>query len=94
MEIGVLLGQPSLVSRRMVTVRTAHRSVALLAESVLGVRLIFPDQLGDLPPLLRGTASDVVTAIGTLDAELLIFLRAIRILPDAALIDVAPEPGP
>ena len=92
-EIGVLLGEPALVPGRMVTVTTANGPVAVLAESVLGVRSIFPDQLGDLPPLLRGAAGDVVEAIGTLDAELLLFLRAVRILPDKAPTDAAVEPS-
>jgi purine-binding chemotaxis protein CheW len=92
-EIGLLLGEPALVSGRMVTVRTANGPVALLTESVLGVRSIFPDQLGDLPPLLRGAAGDVVEAVGTLDAELLLFLRAVRILPDAAFIEAVVEPS-
>jgi purine-binding chemotaxis protein CheW len=85
-EIGALFGEPSLISRRMITVRTGTGIVALLVESVLGLRSMSPALLSDLPPLLRNAAVDVVAAIGTLDAELLLFLRTVRILPDAALL--------
>jgi hypothetical protein len=40
---------------------------------------------GQLPPLLRDAARDTITSIGTLDAELLFFLRAARIIPDDVL---------
>ncbi len=91
MEIGALLGEAGPASRRMITVRTGSRLVALLAEDVLGVRSLHPGQLGDLPPLLRGGAQDVVTAIGRIDGELLLFLRTLRILPDEAALD--PDPA-
>jgi purine-binding chemotaxis protein CheW len=35
-----------------------------------------------MPPLLRGANADVVQAIGTLDAQLLVVLRSSRILPE------------
>lgn len=92
-EIAAVLGEQGLVSQRMVTVRTRNGPVALLAESVLTVRSIPSNQLGDLPPLLRGAAGEVITAIGMLDAELLLFLRTVRMLPDGALVDAAPPPG-
>jgi hypothetical protein len=38
-----------------------------------------------LPPLLRDAAVEAVAAIGTLDAELLLFLRTARIVPEDLL---------
>jgi hypothetical protein len=35
-----------------------------------------------MPPLLREAQADVVEAIGVLDAQLLLVLRASRILPE------------
>jgi hypothetical protein len=50
---------------------------------VLGVRSIKTGE--PVPPLLRETASDVVAAIGCLDAELLLFLGTARITPEELL---------
>ena len=93
-EIGSLFGEPGLPSQRMVTVKTGNGILALLAESVVGVRSIAPASLNDLPPLLRDAAGEIVSAIGTLDAELLLFLRTIRILPDATLYAAGSEAVP
>jgi chemotaxis signal transduction protein len=35
-----------------------------------------------LPPILRDVAADLIEAIGTRDAQLLVVLRAARIVPD------------
>jgi chemotaxis signal transduction protein len=54
--------------------------VALAVDTVLGVRSIKTDE--PLPPLLGEAASEVVSAIGRLDAELLLFLGKARIVPE------------
>ena len=66
---------------RFVTVRTGDRTVALAVDEVVGIRTLTTDALRDLPPLLREAGSDAVAAIGTLDAELLLVLRAARLVP-------------
>ena len=38
-------------------------------------------QLGELPPILRDVAADLIEAIGTRDAQLLVVLRAARVVP-------------
>ncbi len=68
---------------RFVTVRLGDRTLALAVDAVVGVRSLDAVQLQQLPPLLRGASSDVVEAIGTLDEQLLVVLRAGRILDDA-----------
>jgi purine-binding chemotaxis protein CheW len=68
---------------RLVTVRAGAGIIALAVDSVLGVRSIKTGE--PLPPLLREAASDVVAAIGRLDAELLLFLGTARIIPQELL---------
>ncbi len=69
---------------RFVTLRAGGRQVALAFEAVLGVRSLSGASFEDLPPLLRDAGAELVSAIGTLDAELLIVLRSARILSDEA----------
>jgi purine-binding chemotaxis protein CheW len=57
------------------------RRVALAVEEVLGVRDV--GSLDELPPLLREARSETISRIGLLDAELLLLLRAGRLLPEA-----------
>jgi purine-binding chemotaxis protein CheW len=68
-------------SARFVTVRIAGRTIALAVDSILGIRALALDSLGDLPPLLRDAGSDLVDSIGTLDSELLVLLRSARLVP-------------
>jgi purine-binding chemotaxis protein CheW len=67
---------------RFVTVRTGERTVALSVDAVLGIRDIPPALQNDMPPLLRDARPDIVDAVSTLDAELLLVLRAGRLLPE------------
>ena len=80
-DIGALFGEPEADPQRIVTARTGGRLVGLAVEEVIGVRSIEADTLDDLPPLLRDAAGEVVSAIGRLDSELLLFLGATRLLP-------------
>lgn len=82
LDIGALFGEPATDPRRIVTVSTGGRLVALAVEQVIGVRSIQPDALDDLPPLLKDAAGEVVSAIGRLDSDLLLFLSATRLLPE------------
>ena len=70
--------------QRFVTLRLGRRCVALAVDAVIGVRRLEPGALGDLPPLLAHAAADTVDGIGTLDAELLLALRAARLVPESA----------
>ncbi len=79
---------------RFVVIKTANRRVALEVDSVLGVRRIEPAALSDLPPLLTTAAEEVVSAIGSLDAELLLVLRSGAWVPESfmsSVVDGDPE---
>jgi purine-binding chemotaxis protein CheW len=77
-----LLGVPGAAASRFVVVRAADRRVALAVDAVLDVRRIDAAALPGLPPLLRDARRDAVSAIGALDAELLVVLDSARVLPD------------
>ena len=81
---GVLLGTTDPPApTRFVTVRAGGRHVALAVESVLGVRALTTDTMGDVPSLLRDAQADVVAAMGTLDAQLLLVLQTARLVPES-----------
>jgi purine-binding chemotaxis protein CheW len=72
-------GGEASVTSRFVSLRLGDRRVALAVNSVIGVRDIDHAALQEMPPLLAAGA-DLIDAIGTLDAQLLVVLRATRIL--------------
>lgn len=75
------------VAARYVTLRLgspeAPRIVALAVDQVLGVREIAAYTLEELPGLLRAPATEVVGALGMLDAQLFVLLEHTRLLPEA-----------
>src|SRR6202790_1319376 len=81
-DLGAVLGAPGGCAERIVTLRLGDRQVALSVDAVLGVRDLDLAAIHELPPLLRGASQDVVEAIGTLDEEFLMVLRAGWELPD------------
>jgi purine-binding chemotaxis protein CheW len=78
---------------RFVTMQVGGRCVALAVDGVIGLRSLGADFGAALPPLLKDSASDVVAAVGTLDAELLLLLHAARAAPETLLEHVGSE-GP
>jgi purine-binding chemotaxis protein CheW len=71
-------------SPRFVALRVGQRRVALLVDAVLGVRDLDASRLEAMPPLLRRASADLIEAIETLDAKLLIVLQATRLLNEDA----------
>jgi purine-binding chemotaxis protein CheW len=57
--------------------------VAIGVDGVVGLRNLDSAQMAELSPMLRDVAADLIEAIGTRDAQLLVVLRAARIVPDA-----------
>jgi purine-binding chemotaxis protein CheW len=90
-DVGLLFSRSASESERLVTITIGARTIALSVDSVLGVRALAATALGDMPPLLRDAANDAVSAIGMLDNELLLFLRAARIAPESMLAQLASE---
>lgn len=76
--LGAQRGQPE----RFVIVVADQRRVALAVDGVLGVRAVAPASLQALPPLLHEADTDVIAAVGLLDAQLLLVLRGARLMPE------------
>lgn len=74
---------------RFVTLKLDDRQVAIGVESVVGIRHLDSTQLGGLPPLLRDVNADLIESIGTRDAQLLLVLRAARIVSDEVWTSLA-----
>jgi purine-binding chemotaxis protein CheW len=82
-DLAKLLGDgEQSVATRFVTVRTGERTVALTVDAVLGIRDIPPALQKEMPPLLRNARPDIVDAVSTLDSELLLVLKAAKLLPE------------
>jgi purine-binding chemotaxis protein CheW len=83
-DLGLIVGDRATATTRVITVRAA-RVVAIAVDSVLGVSIVAGETLGELPPLLRDAAPDAIAAISRLDNDLIVFLHATRIVPEAIL---------
>lgn len=81
LDTAFLFDEHESARERWVTIDAGARLVALAVDHVVGVRAISTTPGTELPPLLREAAGEVVGAIGMLDAELLLFLSAARIVP-------------
>jgi purine-binding chemotaxis protein CheW len=90
-ELARLLDTSDIQSQRLITINIGSRVVALLADTVLSIRAIAPHAVRELPPLFRGAAGEVVSAIGTLDSELLLFLNDMRLIADSSLVAADPS---
>lgn len=80
-EAGRLFDDTTAEPKRFVTIKISNRLVALAVDSVLGVRSIEAASSSALPPLLGDATGAVVSAIAILDAEFLLFLRTVCIIP-------------
>jgi purine-binding chemotaxis protein CheW len=81
-DAGKLLGAAvSTPPTRFVTIRAGERTAALAVDGVVGIVSLEPDSWAELSPLLRDASAQVVDFIGTHDAELLLVLRAARVVP-------------
>jgi len=83
-DVASALGQRDSQSTRFVTIKTADRRVALAVDDVLGVRTIDAKSISELPPLLSHASAEVVSAIATLDSELLMVIRSARLVSEMA----------
>src|SRR5207244_5850162 len=92
-DLGLLTGGRS-ASGRFVTLRLGDRRAALAVDAVVGVRAVDAFLLQELPPLLRDAGAEVVDAIGVIDTELLVSLRAGRLVPEDVWQAVAAGEAP
>lgn len=82
-DLARLLGNATAEPRtRLVVVKVGARSAALSVGRVIGVRALESGALRELPPLLAGASAEVITRVGSLDAQLLLVLETSRVLPE------------
>ena len=93
-DLAIVLGTASDVAGRFVTIRLGNRQVALIVDAVLGVRDLELSTTQELPPLLREASKDVLEAIGTLDMQFLVVLRAGWELPEQVWRALTVQEGP
>jgi purine-binding chemotaxis protein CheW len=67
---------------RFVSLKLEDRRVVIGVDSVVGLIHLDSTQLGELPPLLKGLNADLIESFGSRDAQLLLVLRAARIVPE------------
>jgi purine-binding chemotaxis protein CheW len=81
-DLAKLLGAAgNCVSTRFVTIRVGERRVALAVDTVLGIREFAPALRTQMPPLLLDARTELVEAVGALDTELFMVLKACSIVP-------------
>jgi purine-binding chemotaxis protein CheW len=68
---------------KLVAVKLDRRIVALAVDAVVGVRALPSAAMDELPRLLRDVAAEIVEVVSTLDAELMLVLKAARVVPPA-----------
>lgn len=81
-DVGWLLTSTPSHPTRFVSVKVAHRTIALAVDAVVGIRTIPSSSLQCLPPLLRDASAEAITSIGTLDADLLVMLDSARLVSE------------
>lgn len=91
-DLGLLMAGRS-ATGRFVTLGLGDRRAALAVDAVIGVRALDGRVLQELPPLLRDAGTEVVDAIGVVDAELLVALRAGRLVPEEVWQALAAHEG-
>lgn len=86
-NLAALLGRGARMPNRLVSLRVGTRRVLLAVDSVHGVRELSRGASHPVPPLLSHAAGDALDALTELDGELLLVLRASRILPDGDTLE-------
>ena len=67
---------------RFVSLKLEDRRVAIGVDSVVGLINLDSAQVGELPPLLKDLSPDLIESLGSRAAQLLLVLRAARIVPE------------
>jgi purine-binding chemotaxis protein CheW len=83
-DLAALLdGGPGRAATRWVLLRCGTRTAALAVEAVVGVRSL-DEAIAAVAPLLAEAGGGAVEKLGSLDGELLVVLRAARLVPEEA----------
>jgi purine-binding chemotaxis protein CheW len=80
-DVACLLEVDAGATTRLVLLKVESRQVALMVDAVAGIRSVPDDSLQDLPSLFSDSGAAFVSAIGRLDASLLMILQGARLVP-------------
>lgn len=78
----LVCGRSGTQHARYVTIRIDVRTACLAVGDVVGIRNVPPTLRAGIPHLLQASHADIVTAIGILDAELLVVLQSARLISE------------
>jgi purine-binding chemotaxis protein CheW len=81
-DVARLLGGEQAEVARFVAVRTERGPVAFATGTVLGIRPTTADASSRQMTLIGGASGSLVAGVGTLDAEPLLLLQSMRVVPD------------
>jgi len=81
-DVARLVGGEQGEVSRFVAVRTEQGPIAFATGPVLGIRATEPDPAARHSLLLSDACSRLVAGIGTIDAEPILLLQSMRVLPD------------
>lgn len=82
-DVERLLGSTTSTIGRFVSLKLGARNVVLAVAAVLDVRSLSLQTLSPVPKLLGEASATLVSALGSLDAELLMVLEASHVVPEA-----------
>jgi purine-binding chemotaxis protein CheW len=88
-DVARLLGGEQAEVARFVAVRTERGPVAFATGTVLGIRPATADAGARHATLIGGASGALVAGVGTLDAEPLLLLQSMRVVPDEVWIAAA-----
>ena len=80
-DLAALLGDSG-EATRLILVAVGERRVAVAVAAVIGVQRLDPETFAATPPLLQLARAELIDSIGVRDAQLLLVLRASRLLPE------------
>jgi chemotaxis signal transduction protein len=87
-----LLGEGESQPGRLVTLKINGRLVALAVDEVVRIVSIPAEQLQHLPPLLANARRDMISALGSLDNQLLIQLQGAQVVPESVWAAIESKP--
>lgn len=93
-DVARLLGGHEAEVSRYVAVRTGRGPVAFATGPILGIRTVTADGESRQAALLGETASRLIAAVGTVDAEPVLLLQSLDLVPDEAWAAVAAPAEP
>jgi purine-binding chemotaxis protein CheW len=81
-DVARLLAGEHVEPDRFLAVRTEHGPVALATGPVLGIRVAGPDAAAQHPALLGEASGRLIAGVGLIDAQPLLLLHSMRVVPD------------